>query len=161
MVFSRKAKINFCKNTKTKIFVSTLIQAHHPRFTNLSAFRNLEVIGGRHLTEYFSALYIVKTSLESLNLKSLRKIRSGSVAILENNDLCYAENINWQRIMKSQSHNTLLQNNKPPEQCHVEGHVCDAQCSLEGCWGPGAALCLTCKTFQVRVNITVPYIFDV
>ena len=63
------------------------IQAHNPRFTNLKAFRNLEVIGGRHLTEYFSALYIVKTSLESLNLKSLNKIRSGSVAILENNDL--------------------------------------------------------------------------
>ena len=38
------------------------IQAHHPRFTNLSVFRNLEIIGGRHLTEYFSALYIVKTS---------------------------------------------------------------------------------------------------
>ena len=57
------------------------------RGQNLKAFRNLEVIGGKHLTEYFSALYIVKTSLESLNLKSLNKIRSGSVAILENNDL--------------------------------------------------------------------------
>ena len=86
------------------------IQAHHPQFTNLSAFANLEIIGGRHLTEYFSALYIVKTSLESLNLRSLNRIRSGSVAILENNDLCYAEKINWQRIMKSQQHNTLLQN---------------------------------------------------
>lgn len=125
------------------------IQAHHPRFTNLSAFSGLEVVGGRHLTEYFSALYIVKTSLESLNLRSLRKIRSGSVAILENNDLCYAENINWQRIMKSQQHNTLLQNNKPPEQCHLEGFVCDKQCSPEGCWGPGNKLCLSCNTFQV------------
>jgi len=125
------------------------IQAHHPRFTNLSAFRNLEIIGGRHLTEYFSALYIVKTSLESLNLRSLHKIRSGSVAILENNDLCYAENINWQRIMKSQQHNTLLQNNNSPEQCHLEGHTCDQQCSPEGCWGPGNQLCLACNAFQV------------
>ena len=125
------------------------IQAHHPQFTNLSAFANLEIIGGRHLTEYFSALYIVKTSLESLNLRSLNRIRSGSVAILENNDLCYAEKINWQRIMKSQQHNTLLQNNKPPEQCFLEGFVCDEQCSPEGCWGPGNQLCLSCKTFQV------------
>ena len=30
------------------------IQAHHENFTNLNAFRNLEIIGGRHLTEYFS-----------------------------------------------------------------------------------------------------------
>jgi len=125
------------------------IQAHHPKFSNLSALRNLEIIGGRTLTEYFSALYIVKTSLESLDLKSLRKIRSGSVAVLENNDLCYAEKINWQRIMKSQQHNTLLQNNKPPEQCHLEKHVCDEQCSGEGCWGPGNKMCLSCKTFQV------------
>ena len=93
------------------------IQAHHPKFKNLSALRNLEIIGGRTLTEYFSALYIVKTSLESLGLKSLNRIRSGSVAVLENNELCYAEKINWQRIMKSQQHNTLLQNNKPPEKC--------------------------------------------
>ena len=128
------------------------IQAHNPRFTNLKAFRNLEVIGGRHLTEYFSALYIVKTSLESLNLKSLYKIRSGSVAILENNDLCYAENISWQKIMKSQSHNTLLQNNKAPEICHKEKHVCDPQCSVEGCWGPGNELCLSCKNFMAETE---------
>ena len=128
------------------------IQAHHPRFTNLSAFRNLEVIGGRHLTEYFSALYIVKTSLESLDLKSLNKIRSGSVAILENNDLCYAENISWQKIMQSQAHNTLLQNNKAPESCHLQGHVCDSQCSGEGCWGPGNQLCLSCKNFMAETE---------
>jgi len=125
------------------------IQAHHPRFTNLSAFSNLQTIGGRHLTEYFSALYIVKTSLESLNLRSLTKIRSGAVAILENNDLCYAENIYWQRIMKSQQHNTLLQNNKPPEQCIIEKKKCDDQCSEDGCWGPGNKSCLACKTFKV------------
>ena len=125
------------------------IQAHHPRFTNLSAFRNLEIVGGRQLTEYFSSLYIVKTSLESLDLRSLRKIRSGGVSILENNDLCYAENINWQRIMKSPQHNTLLQNNKAPEQCIIEKKQCDAHCTEDGCWGPGNKLCLSCKTFQV------------
>jgi epidermal growth factor receptor len=67
------------------------IQAHNPKFKNLNAFQNLEVIGGRHLTEFFSSLYIVKTSLTSLDLRSLRKIRSGNVAILENNELCFAQ----------------------------------------------------------------------
>ena len=48
------------------------VQASHPEFKNLSYFRNLETIGGRQLTEYFSALYIVKTSLQSLNMRSLK-----------------------------------------------------------------------------------------
>lgn len=126
------------------------IQAHHERFTNLSAFRNLEVIGGRHLTEYFSSLYIVKTSLISLGLRSLRKITSGGVAILENADLCYAKDIKWAKIMRSQNHNTAVQNNKDPHRCLIEGHACDDQCSTEGCWGPGNRLCLSCKSFQVE-----------
>jgi epidermal growth factor receptor len=126
------------------------IQAHHPNFTNLKAFRSLEVIGGRTLTEYFSSLYIVKTSLTSLGLRSLRKIRSGSVAILENGDLCYAQDINWSKVMKSVSHNTLLQNNKPASKCIGEAKMCDSQCSQDGCWGPGNKLCLDCKTFSVE-----------
>eukprot|EP00094_Tigriopus_californicus_P003834 TCALIF_03690-PA protein Name:"Similar to Egfr Epidermal growth factor receptor (Drosophila melanogaster)" AED:0.16 eAED:0.16 QI:552/0.71/0.75/1/0.71/0.75/8/642/992 len=126
------------------------IQAHHPNFKNLDAFRNLEIVGGRTLTEYFSSLYVVKTSLTSLNLKSLRKIRSGSVAILENQDLCFASKIKWQKIMKSPSHNTLLQNNKDPQMCITQGFDCDRQCSAEGCWGPGNKLCLSCKNYQVE-----------
>ena len=128
------------------------IQAQHPKFKTLSAFRNLEVVGGRTLTEYFASLYIVKTSLTSLDFRSLRKIRSGNVAILENNELCFAQDVSWSKIMKSSSHNTLLQNNKSPERCHQEGHVCDDQCSVEGCWGPGSRLCLSCKTFQVKIK---------
>ena len=125
------------------------IQAHHEKFTNLSAFRNLETIGGRHLTEYFSSLYIVKTSMTSLDLRSLRKITSGGVAILENADLCYAKDINWSKIMRSQNHNTAVQNNKDANQCIIEGRKCDSECSNDGCWGPGSKLCLYCKSFQV------------
>ena len=71
------------------------IQASHADFRNLSYFRNLDTIGGRQLTEYFSALYIVKTSLTSLNLRSLKMIRAGSVAILENKELCFADSIRY------------------------------------------------------------------
>ena len=125
------------------------IQANHEKFRTLDAFRNLEIIGGRETFEYFSSLYIVKTSLRSLNFRSLRKIRSGGVAILENKELCYASEIAWQKIMKSPRHNTLLQNNKDNQLCIKEGHVCDGQCSREGCWGPGKDLCLYCRNFQV------------
>ena len=128
------------------------VQAHHDDFRTLDAFRNLKTIGGRQLTEYFSSLYVVKTSLTSLNLRSLRKIRSGSVAILENKELCFTSEIEWQRIMQSPSHNTLLQNNKDSQRCVGEGHVCHRQCSSEGCWGPGNKLCLSCDRFQVRLS---------
>jgi L1 cell adhesion molecule len=93
------------------------IQGEHPDFTNLSYFRNLETIGGRALTEYFASLYIVKTSLKSLGLQSLKKIHSGSVAILENKELCFAQGISWDKIKKSSEHETMLQNNKPRIEC--------------------------------------------
>ncbi|XP_001602830.2 epidermal growth factor receptor isoform X3 [Nasonia vitripennis] len=123
------------------------IQADHKDFKNLSYFRNLEVIGGRTLTEYFASLYIVKTSLVSLNLNSLKTINSGSVAILENKKLCYAGTINWDKIRKSPEHDSLLSNNKNGTQCIKENLVCDEQCSKEGCWGPGPDQCLSCKNF--------------
>ena len=115
-----------------------------------SCFYFQETIGGRQMTEYFSALYIVKTSLISLNMRSLREIRSGSVAILENQELCYAQNINWKQIMKSSSHNTLLQNNRPPQKCIPESKICDTQCAESGCWGPGKGMCLSCKHYTVE-----------
>ena len=95
------------------------IQASHSDFTNLSYFRNLEEIGGRQLTEYFAALYIVKTSLVSLNLRSLKSVRSGAVAILENKDLCFAKTVDWSKVRKSSSHthNNLLQKNGDIEEC--------------------------------------------
>ncbi|XP_015515202.1 epidermal growth factor receptor isoform X1 [Neodiprion pinetum] len=131
------------------------IQGYHKQFTNLSYFRNLEVIGGRSLTEtFFASLYIVKTALVSLGLNSLKKINSGTVAILENTDLCYAQSINWTRIKRSQEHTTILSSNKPEADCAREGLVCDDQCSDEGCWGPGPEQCLSCRNFILE-NICV------
>jgi len=125
------------------------IQASHADFRNLSYFRNLETIGGRQFAEYFSALYIVKTSLNSLHLRGLQTIRAGSVAILENKELCFAESIDWSKIMKSQQHGTLLQNNKGNDLCNATGLVCSAQCSAEGCWGLGPNECLSCAHYKL------------
>lgn len=126
------------------------IQGYHDEFTNLSYFRNLEIIGGRTLTEYFASLYIVKTSLTSLGLRSLKKIHSGSIAILENKNLCFAQGVDWSKIKKSREHGALLQNNKLEVDCQRDGLVCDPQCSSEGCWGPGPDQCLSCANFQLN-----------
>lgn len=64
-----------------------------------------------------AALYIVKTSLKSLNLRSLRKVRSGSVTILENQDLCFANDIDWKQLMSSNTGTVLLQRNARRDQC--------------------------------------------
>ncbi|XP_058792194.1 epidermal growth factor receptor isoform X2 [Phymastichus coffea] len=125
------------------------VQADHPDFRNLSYFRNLEIIGGRTLTEYFSTLYIVRTSLVSLDLRSLKTISSGSVSILENKHLCYADSIKWDTIRRSVEHGTLFSNNRNETECLIEGLVCDEQCSASGCWGPGADQCLSCKNFML------------
>lgn len=125
------------------------IQGYHEDFKNLSYFRNLEIIGGRTITDYFGALYILKTSLVSLNLRSLKTIRSGAVIITENKHLCYAQNIDWSNIQKSTNpmHENILQPNKNQSECINDGLVCDEQCSKEGCWSSGPDQCLSCKNF--------------
>lgn len=55
--------------------------------------------------------------MTSLNLKSLRKVRSGSVAILENSELCFASEIEWQQLMRSSTGTVLLQRNARREDC--------------------------------------------
>nr|XP_023021161.1 epidermal growth factor receptor [Leptinotarsa decemlineata] len=125
------------------------IQAYHPDFKNLSYFSNLEVIGGRALYEYSTSVYIVKTSLESLDLRSLKRINMGTVAILENKHLCLAEGINWDLIRKSHDNHLMLSNNSDLNSCKARGLVCDEQCSKDGCWGPGPDQCLSCAHFRL------------
>lgn len=125
------------------------IQASHRDFKNLSYFRNLEIIGGRVLHDYFTSLYIVKTSLVSLELTSLKTLNSGTVAILENKDLCFAENIQWEKIRKSNEHSLMLMNNSDPKNCEEKGLVCDEQCNKDGCWGKGPDQCLNCTNYRL------------
>lgn len=94
------------------------IQGYHADFTNMSYFRNLEVIGGRQLMDtYFASLYIVKTALRSLELSSLKRINSGAVVILENKDLCFADGIDWNHVKKSEVHASMIINNRNQTEC--------------------------------------------
>lgn len=136
-------------NTLKEITGYLNVQASHPDFKSLSYFRNLEVIHGRALHEYSSSLYIVKTSLETLELRSLNKINMGSVAILENKNLCLADGLNWDKIRKSKEHSLMLSNNGETRSCEARGLVCDPQCSRDGCWGPGPEQCLSCAYYKL------------
>ncbi|CAH0768676.1 unnamed protein product [Bemisia tabaci] len=131
------------------------IQGSNPNFTNLSYFRNLEVIGGRMLTELFSSLYVVKTSLRSLGLRSLKKINTGRVTILENAELCFGEGIDWYKFKQKEEHPPMMENNKAKEKCVQDGLVCDAQCSKDGCWGPGPDQCLACANYRLENNTCI------
>ncbi|XP_058120015.1 epidermal growth factor receptor-like [Anopheles ziemanni] len=94
------------------------IQGNHPHFTNLSYFRNLEVVGGRQLKGTYSAsVYITETSLRSLELKSLKRVESGSIVILENSSLCFADNIDWSQIMKGNDQETIVFKNQNATKC--------------------------------------------
>ncbi|KAG5675685.1 hypothetical protein PVAND_005570 [Polypedilum vanderplanki] len=124
------------------------IQGYHEQFTNLSYFRNLEVIGGRQLREnLFASLYIVKTSLTSLGLKSLKRVNSGAIVIVENKHLCFANEINWDKIKKSKDHEVVVTKNKIATECEAENEICSEECSSAGCWGKGPDQCLECKNF--------------
>ncbi|XP_046914713.2 epidermal growth factor receptor isoform X2 [Dermatophagoides farinae] len=125
------------------------IQASHPDFKNLSYFRNLETVGGRTLTEYFAAIYIVKTSLTSLGLRSLKRVEFGSVAILENQDLCFASRIDWKKVANSSAHHILMQSNRNESDCKAEGLVCHSECASDGCWGAGPDECVSCKSYRL------------
>lgn len=143
--------------TLTRLMIMLLIFAFlirkeaiwiYERFNLICFNRNLEKIGGRDKAEFFSALYIVKTSLRSLNLRSLKRIRSGTVAILENPDLCYAKSINWRRILTSKAEEQIF-NNQAEEKCRRAGEVCSAQCSSDGCWGKETKDCLSCAKYKL------------
>lgn len=123
------------------------IQADHPEFKNLSFLRNLEIIGGRQTNDMF-ALSIMKTSLVSLNLRSLKKIRAGGVNIEENKDLCFADTMNWSEVNISSSVSMIIKNNGNKTECAMKGLLCHLQCDQGGCSGPGQDECSSCKNYK-------------
>jgi len=125
------------------------IQASHQDFKNLSYFRKLETIGGRQTTDMFYALSIIKTSLVSLNLRSLRKVRSGRITIEENKDLCFADTIDWSQINITRREDITTRNNADSSKCRQLALQCHNQCAQDGCWGPGPDECLSCNNYKL------------
>lgn len=99
------------------------IEGEHAEFKNLSYFRNLEIIHGRDLIEsFFAALSIVKSSLTSLELRSLKRINSGSVVVQHNKNLCYVNNIRWSTVQKTSDQKQFIHENLNSSECRKLTH---------------------------------------
>ena len=85
-----------------KIYGYLEVEANAEGFTNLSFLENLEVILGQGLTRVPSRgshpLWVYGTSLKFLGLTKLTKIEEGTVLIFDNKDLCFADQMDWNRV---------------------------------------------------------------
>ncbi|KAM6201250.1 epidermal growth factor receptor [Rhynchocyon petersi] len=122
-----------------------LIQAWPVNKTDLHAFENLEIIRGRTKQHGQFSLAVVGLDITSLGLRSLREISDGDVIISGNQNLCYANTINWKKLFGTSSQNTKIINNRNVKDCRATHHVCDPLCSSEGCWGPEPKDCVSCR----------------
>ncbi|KAM8967049.1 epidermal growth factor receptor [Pelodytes ibericus] len=122
------------------------IQWWPENFTDLSPFENLEIIRGRTKQHGRYSLAVVNGRITSLGLRSLKEISDGDIIIKSNKNLCYVDTIKWEKIFKT-NQQTKIVGNQNPDQCVEEGNICDPLCSDEGCWGPGAFQCLSCRNF--------------
>lgn len=71
------------------------------------------------------------------------------MTILENEHLCFADTINWSKIVSGKGIGQI-QNNKRPEDCQKNGQVCSSQCSSDGCWDLEPKDCLSCAKFKLE-----------
>ena len=125
------------------------IRAKHPDFRDLSYFSNLKSIDGRQTTDMFHALSITRSSLVSLNLRSLHNIRVGKINIEENPELCFADTIDWLQLNISRREDVTIRNNAEASRCRSVGLQCHEQCARDGCWGPGPDECLSCNNYKL------------
>lgn len=135
--------------TLREITGSLTIQANHPDFKNLSFFENLRSIGKNQNTEVHS-LSITRTSLVSLNLNSLRKVK-GRILIEDNSDLCFADTIDWKQINNiTKKEDISTRNNAESSKCVQLGLECHEQCAQDGCWGKNQNECLSCNNYKLE-----------
>ena len=65
----------------------------------------------------FNFYFISYTSLKSLELKSLKRVNSGAIVIVENKHLCFVEDIDWSKIKKSRDHDSVITPNRNSTAC--------------------------------------------
>uniref|UniRef100_A0AC34QV93 Receptor protein-tyrosine kinase n=1 Tax=Panagrolaimus sp. JU765 TaxID=591449 RepID=A0AC34QV93_9BILA len=118
----------------------------HPRKPkSLSFLKNLRIIEGRKLHGHSSLVVQSMPSLEELGLQNLRKISAGRVSIMNNTRLCFADTVNWKKMMKGNepAHLKFNANSSDCEPCH---ETCKAE---DGCWGRSDSQCLECQHFKL------------
>ncbi|XP_078000013.1 epidermal growth factor receptor-like [Glandiceps talaboti] len=124
------------------------------RETDLSAFRNVEVILGQEVYEGFSFV-VLDTNVTYLGLTSLHRIDNGDVYIKWNPSLCYVTKAMLRKLLVSafsggNIEGQFVDYGHNGQTCEKDGFVCDSECTNIGCWGPGPTQCMECKHFKIE-----------
>ncbi|CAL8087146.1 unnamed protein product [Calicophoron daubneyi] len=95
-------------------------------------FPNLTLIRGQ--TSLFDYSLVIKsTSLQEINLPSLRLIESGGVRVETNDQLCYVNTVNWKTLLRSgEDEKQLLKLQKNNDSCL---DACHPRCSFQHHFG--------------------------
>uniref|UniRef100_A0A672RLC0 Receptor protein-tyrosine kinase n=1 Tax=Sinocyclocheilus grahami TaxID=75366 RepID=A0A672RLC0_SINGR len=140
------AKLNVFKTVK-EITGYLVIQQWPKDIPSLSAFENLEVIRGRTKKQGAFSFAVTQTEITHFGLRSLREISDGDVVIAQNKHLCYTSPEHWKRLFKSKQQTAKMLGNAAAATCANQNSTCDEMCTNDGCWGPGPAMCFTCKHY--------------
>ncbi|XP_054621745.1 melanoma receptor tyrosine-protein kinase-like isoform X3 [Dunckerocampus dactyliophorus] len=143
------AKLEYFRTVK-EITGFLLIQSWPKNMTSLSVFENLEIIRGRTTRAQHSLAVVRVQNLHWLGLRSLKEVSAGRVALKDNPQLCYTRNDQWARLFRSSDQIITVRNVASSQLCQQQNHTCDVQCTDQGCWGPGPAMCVSCLHFDRR-----------
>ncbi|XP_018613223.2 epidermal growth factor receptor isoform X2 [Scleropages formosus] len=124
-----------------------VIQEWPSDMESLSPFENLEIIRGRTKQQGSVSFAAISTAVTHLGLRSLREISDGDVVVMNNPKLCYTDKSHWKAMFKSEKQNARVQKNMDADHCMLQNRTCDPMCTSKGCWGPGPAMCFSCKHF--------------
>ncbi|XP_041975458.1 insulin-like receptor isoform X2 [Aricia agestis] len=86
-------------------------------------FPNLSVIRGLQLFKDYALVIFDSEGLESLGLRSLSRIERGAVRIQNNDHLCYANTIDWSRIIADGAENSIISANYDTRLCGLCPHA--------------------------------------
>uniref|UniRef100_A0A667YMV4 Receptor protein-tyrosine kinase n=1 Tax=Myripristis murdjan TaxID=586833 RepID=A0A667YMV4_9TELE len=131
------AKLEYFRTVK-EITGFLLIQSWPDHLDSLSVFENLQIIRGRITHSDYSLIALKLPRLRWLGLRSLQEVSAGRVMVRDNPELCFARPDAWSRLFKSDGQNAR------------QNRTCDAECTPDGCWGPGASMCFSCLHFSRR-----------
>uniref|UniRef100_A0A672RL99 receptor protein-tyrosine kinase n=1 Tax=Sinocyclocheilus grahami TaxID=75366 RepID=A0A672RL99_SINGR len=147
------AKLNVFKTVK-EITGYLVIQQWPKDIPSLSAFENLEVIRGRTKKQGAFSFAVTQTEITHFGLRSLREISDGDVVIAQNKHLCYTSPEHWKRLFKSKQQTAKMLGNAAAAGHRGETIItCDEMCTNDGCWGPGPAMCFTCKHYTRKKHL--------
>ncbi|MFT7798024.1 receptor tyrosine-protein kinase erbB-2-like [Arapaima gigas] len=125
------------------------IEAWPANWTNLGVFDNLEIIRGRMLYRGVFSLGVQNLAVESLGLRSLRRVSGGLILLHGNRRLCYTDSIPWKALMlPGEGPHPILSDNRSPQECGMFVQTCHPLCADGRCWGPGPSQCVSCLRFR-------------